>query len=75
MKKIILSLAVFALSVCSFAQQITLEGIYGGKYRENSLYGVNSLNDGENYTVLTKEGLVKRSYASTLKKVKLQMLF
>ena len=68
MKKIILSLAVFALSVCSFAQQITLEGIYGGKYRENSLYGVNSLNDGENYTVLTKEGLVKRSYASTLKK-------
>ena len=68
MKKIILSLTVFALSVCSFAQQITLEGIYGGKYRENSLYGVNSLNDGENYTVLTKEGLVKRSYASTLKK-------
>lgn len=68
MKKIILSLAVFALSVCSFSQQITLEGIYGGKYRENSLYGVNSLNDGENYTVLTKEGLVKRSYASTLKK-------
>ena len=68
MKKIILSLTVFALSVCSFAQQITLECIYGGKYRENSLFGVNSLNDGENYTILTKDGLVKRSYESTLKK-------
>ncbi len=52
----------------SYAQQITIEGIYGGKYRENSLYGVNSLNDGENYTILTKDGLVKRSYELTLKK-------
>lgn len=66
MRKIIFSLAVFAVSICSLAQQITIEGIYGGKYRENSLYGVNSLNDGENYTVLTRDGLVKRSYESTL---------
>lgn len=56
------------MSAYSFAQQITLEGIYGGKYRETSLYGVNSLNDGENYTILTNAGLVKRSYESTLKK-------
>ena len=68
MKKFILSLAVLAMGAYSYAQQITIEGIYGGKYRENSLYGVNSLNDGENYTILTKDGLVKRSYESTLKK-------
>ncbi|MFV0226598.1 S9 family peptidase [Empedobacter falsenii] len=68
MKKFILSLAVLAMGAYSYAQQITLEGIYGGKYRESSLFGVNSLNDGENYTILTKDGLVKRSYESTLKK-------
>lgn len=68
MKKFILSLAVLAMGAYSYAQQITIEGIYGGKYRENSLYGVNSLNDGENYTILTKDGLVKRSYELTLKK-------
>ena len=68
MKKFILSLAVLAMGAYSYAQQITIEGIYGGKYRENSLYGVNSLSDGENYTILTKDGLVKRSYESTLKK-------
>ena len=68
MKKFILSLAIVSMSAYSFAQQITLEGIYGGKYRETSLYGVNSLNDGENYTILTNAGLVKRSYESTLKK-------
>ncbi|HBX62230.1 MAG TPA: S9 family peptidase, partial [Flavobacteriaceae bacterium] len=68
MKKFILSLAILAMGAYSYAQQITIEGIYGGKYRENSLYGVNSLNDGENYTILTKDGLVKRSYESTLKK-------
>ncbi|WP_333662080.1 S9 family peptidase [Chishuiella changwenlii] len=68
MRKFILSLAVLAMSAYTYAQQITLEGIYGGKYRETSLYGVNSLNDGENYTILTEKGLVKRSYESTLKK-------
>ena len=68
MKKFILSLAVLAMGAYSYAQQITIEGIYGGKYRENSLYGVNSLSDGENYTILTKDGLVKRSYESTLKR-------
>ncbi len=59
MKKFILSLAVLAMGAYSYAQQITIEGIYGGKYRENSLYGVNSLNDGENYTILTKRRIGK----------------
>ena len=68
MKKILLSFFVCTMSMYTYAQKITLENIYGGKYGEKSLRGVNSMNDGENYTILNEKGLVKKTYQSTVNK-------
>ncbi|MBF0597815.1 S9 family peptidase [Faecalibacter rhinopitheci] len=68
MKKTLLSFLVCTVSMYTYAQKITLENIYGGKYSERGLRGVNSMNDGENYTVLTEQGLMKKTYQSTLNK-------
>ena len=68
MKKTLFSFLVCTLSLYTYAQKITLESIYGGKYGEKSLRGVNSMNDGENYTILNEKGLVKKTYQSTVNK-------
>lgn len=68
MKKTLLSFLVCTVCMYTYAQKITLENIYGGKYGERSLRGVNSMNDGENYTILNEQGLVKKTYQSTLNK-------
>lgn len=50
------------------AQTITLEGVWGGKYRLQSLWGINSMNDGEHYTLQDRDGIYKYSYQSFIKK-------
>src|SRR5690606_12410000 len=50
------------------AQTITLEGGWGGKYRLQSLWGINSMNDGEHYTLQDRDGIYKYSYQSFIKK-------
>ena len=47
-------LTVLVLSIS--AQEITLEDIWkSGKYRQKSVYGLRSMNDGKHYTTLDRE--------------------
>lgn len=70
MKKSIVGFILLVAGSGAFAQEITLENIYGGKYREQSLSGVTSMNDGEHYTALTSKGIEKYGYRSILNKSK-----
>lgn len=70
MKKSFLSFLFVVAGTAAFGQQLTLENIYGGKYREQSLSGVNSMADGEHYTALTANGIEKYGYRSILNKSK-----
>jgi len=42
--------------------QITLENIWGGKYYQTSIHGIQSMKDGKYYTVLGNGGIEKFSY-------------
>ena len=69
-KKILVSVvmmtAVFSQSIN--AQEITLDKIYSGYYRGKGIAGIASLNDGENYATIEKDGIAKYSY-KTFQKV------
>lgn len=67
MKKLIFLLSLaFGLTVS--AQQITLENIWGGKYFARGLSGINSLNDGQHYSIQERDGIYKYSYESFIDK-------
>lgn len=63
MKKLILLICVFNVLIVN-AQNITLEKIWGGKYYPQSLYGINSMNDGEHYSIQEQDGVYKYAYQS-----------
>ncbi len=69
-KKILISVvlitAVFSQNIN--AQEITLDKIYSGYYRGKGIAGIASLNDGENYATIEKDGIAKYSY-KTFQKV------
>ena len=58
----LISCVVFSVFTLNSAQEITLNKIHSGHYRTEFIYGINSMNDGEHYTVLEKDGIVKYSY-------------
>ena len=58
----LISCVVFSVFTLNSAQEITLNKIHSGYYRTEFIYGINSMNDGEHYTVLEKDGIVKYSY-------------
>ena len=58
----LISCAVFSVFTLNSAQEITLNKIHSGYYRTEYIYGINSMNDGEHYTILEKDGIVKYSY-------------
>lgn len=58
----LISCVVFSIFTLNSAQEITLNKIHSGYYRTEYIYGINSMNDGEHYTVLEKDGIVKYSY-------------
>ena len=58
----LISCVVFSVFTLNSAQEITLNRIHSGYYRTEYIYGINSMNDGEHYTILEKEGIVKYSY-------------
>ena len=58
----LISCAVFSVFTLNSAQEITLNKIHSGYYRTEFIYGINSMNDGEHYTILEKDGIVKYSY-------------
>ena len=67
MKKLFLSLAVFAVISYVEAQEITLDKIYSGYYRGRGIAGISSLKNGENYAVIERDGIAKYSYKTTQK--------
>lgn len=50
------------------AQQITLENIWGYKYYSPGLFGINSMNDGQHYSLQENDGIYKYSYESFVSK-------
>jgi len=58
----LISCVIFSVFTLNSAQEITLNKIHSGYYRTDFIYGINSMNDGEHYTILEKEGIVKYSY-------------
>lgn len=65
MRKIIIRAAVFAclsFSAVGFGQEISLDKIYAGHYRTQSINGINSMKDGEHYTTLESQGIAQYSY-------------
>lgn len=61
---LLLTLGFFQLSL---AQEITLDKIYSGYYRGKGISGISSLKDGENYSVLERDGIVKYTYKDSKK--------
>jgi dipeptidyl-peptidase-4 len=68
-KKVLLSVvlmtAVFSQNIN--AQEITLDKIYSGYYRGKGIAGIASLNDGENYATIEKDGIAKYNYKTSQK--------
>ena len=63
MKKLILLLCTFSALIIN-AQSITVDNIWKGKYYPQSLYGINSMNDGEHYSIQEQDGIYRYAYQS-----------
>lgn len=61
MKKIILLLFTLVTSSV-YSQEVTLEKILFGRFRQKSVYGIRPMSGGDSYTVLTNNSIVKYSY-------------
>ena len=66
MKSIILSIALCFFSI-TLGQEITLNKIYSGYYKTQGIHSINSMNDGEHYSVLEPNGIMQYSYKTALK--------
>ena len=49
-------------SVCCFAQEVSLEDIFVGKFQPKYIQEIKSLNDGKHYVVLEQNGIIKYHY-------------
>jgi len=67
MKKLLLSLSLFAVFQNIAAQEITLDKIYSGYYRGKGVAGIASMKNGENYLVIEQNGIAKYSYKTSQK--------
>ena len=67
MRKLLLSVALFATVYTINAQEITLDKIYSNYYRGKGIAGIASLKNGENYAVIEPTGIAKYSYKTTAK--------
>src|SRR5690606_3052034 len=63
MKKLILLICTLSALIAS-AQSITVDNIWKGKYYPQSLYGINSMNDGEHYSIQEQDGIYRYAYQS-----------
>src|SRR5690606_27437002 len=61
MKKAIFLFTAFCTFVLN-AQTISVENIWKGKYYPQQLWGINSMNDGESYTIQEQDGIYKYAY-------------
>ena len=62
---VVLITAIFSQNIK--AQEITLDKIYSGYYRGKGIAGIASLNDGENYATIEKDGIAKYNYKTSQK--------
>lgn len=62
---VVLMTAIFSQNIK--AQEITLDKIYSGYYRGKGIAGIASLNDGENYATIEKDGIAKYNYKTSQK--------
>lgn len=67
MKKLLLVVVTLAQVNFTFAQEITLDKIYAGYYRGKGISGISSLNDGEHYAVIERDGIAKYDYKTNQK--------
>ena len=69
MKKVLFSVVMMTavFSQNTYAQEITLDKIYSGYYRGKGIAGIASLNDGENYATIEKDGIAKYNYKTSQK--------
>lgn len=67
MRNFILLICVFNALIIS-AQNISLEGIWSGKYYPQGLRGINSMNDGVHYSINEGTGIYKYAYNSFVNK-------
>ena len=66
MKSIAFGIALCLFSI-TFGQEITLNKIYSGYYITQGIHNINSMNDGEHYSVLEPNGIMQYSYKTALK--------
>lgn len=65
MERLFLLIGIFSMLTLN-AQNITLENIWSGKYYAQGLWGINSMNDGEHYTLMENDGIYSYAYSSFL---------
>lgn len=53
---------IILFSLCCFAQQVSLEEIFSGKFQPKYIQEIKSLNDGKHYVVLEQNGIIKYHY-------------
>src|SRR5690606_23819800 len=58
-----LLLCAFSAVIVS-AQSISVDNIWKGKYYPQQLWGINSMNDGEHYSIQEQEGIYRYAYQS-----------
>src|SRR5690606_1683857 len=63
MERLFLLFGIFSMLTLN-AQNITLENIWSGKYYAQGLWGINSMNDGEHYTLNENDGIYRYAYSS-----------
>ena len=63
MERLFLLFGIFSMLTLN-AQNITLENIWSGKYYAQGLWGINSMNDGEHYTLNESDGIYSYAYSS-----------
>lgn len=68
MKKVFIIIAFISVQISSAQKAITLDDIWKNySYYNKYLYGLNSMNDGINYTVQEEDGVVKYDYKTGTK--------
>lgn len=66
-KNLLTQICLVTASFYAYGQTITVDKIYGGRYYERGLYGINSMQNGQDYTTLTANGIEKTAYKDATK--------
>ncbi|MDK7375265.1 S9 family peptidase [Weeksella virosa] len=62
MKNILTIFCFISAGLYAYGQTITVDKIYTGRYSEKGLYNILPMQNGEDYTTLTSQGILKNAY-------------